>query len=306
MKYKLSALLIGTLCLSLHVFALGQGKSWDSYIKTADDAIAQKRYSESEQAYRDALKLTEDFKNDDPRMAATLIKLAEAVSLQSRQAEAESLATRAVEALRAALKASKPNDQQQEFYQSDGAAILFDKAATIFETGQKYDEAATLYKKVIALREEAAQPHTSPKSNAEYIAWMVQVVTDARLRLADAYDKLARMYVRQQKFAEAGPLCVKALKVVEAQYGPNETPTAMALGRLATLYAMQGKPERAEPLYSRAIRILESANNMDLAEGALVYENYSLFLRKTGHEAEAAAMLTKARALRNKIPGTAK
>jgi tetratricopeptide (TPR) repeat protein len=305
-KYKLLVSLIGILCLGLQVSALGQSKSWDAYIKTGDDAIAQKRYSESEQAYRDALKLTEDFKNNDPRMAATLIKLAEALSLQSRQAEAESLATRAVGALRAAIKASKPNDQQQEFYQSDGAASLFDKAASIFETGQKYDEAATLYKKVIPLREEAVQPDRSPKSNADFIGWMVQVLTDARLRLADAYDKLARMYMRQQKFAEAGPLYVKALKVVEAQYGPNQTPTAMALSRLATLYAMQGKPDRAEPLYSRAIRILESANNMDLAEGALVYENYSLFLRKTGHEAEAAAMLTKARALRNTTPGTAK
>jgi Tfp pilus assembly protein PilF len=80
----------------------------------------------------------------------------------------------------------------------------------------------------------------------------------------------------------------------------------MALSRLATSYAMEGKPDRAEPLYSRAIRILESAYIMDLAEGALVYENYSVFLRKTGHEAEAAAMLSRARALRNKIPDTAK
>ncbi len=301
MKYRLSALPIGILILSLQVSALGQSKSWETYNQIGDNAITQKQYADAEQAYREALKLSEKFKDKDPLKAVTLIKLAESLSLQSKNDEAETLANRALVALETAVKASKSKDPKERFYKLETSVMVLNKAAAIFVAGKKFAEAEPLYKKVIALREEAIQPKETPKSNEDHLSFLAQAMTNAQAKLAEAYDKLASLYVMQRRLEEAEPFYVKALKAWEAEYGADKPPAAIGMSRLATLYAIQGKFDKAEPLYSRALGIFESSNWLDESEVATTYENYSLLLRKSGREAEAATMLEKAKVIRNKI-----
>lgn len=301
MRHKSPVLLIGILSLCLHVSAAGQSDSWETNIQTGDNAIAQKRYADAEQAYREALKAAEKFKEKDPRLAVNLIKLAESLNLQAKREEAEALANRAIVALDKALKDSKSKDSEKEYYKTESSVTILNKAAGIFVANKKPAEAEPLYKRVVALREEAAPKKETPKSNEDFMKVLAQNVTHAQSKLADAYDTLATFYLNQSKFEEAEPLYLKAVKAIEAEYGAGHPMAALSLSRLATFYAMQGKHDKAEPLYLRAIKIFEESDWMDRPQVANTFENYSRLLTKTGRETEAAAMLEKAKAIRMKI-----
>ena len=60
-------------------------------------------------------------------------------------------------------------------------------------------------------------------------------------------------------------------------------------------YALSGEFDQAEPLYKRVIAILEHNNFQEKREMAIALENYSLVLKKTGHDAEAKAASERAR-----------
>jgi len=305
MKYKLWAMLIGVigqLLLCFASFAPAQSDQWLVSIQAGDAAEAQGQYADAERAYREAVKLSEKFRERDPRIAVGLIKLAEVCRRQSRHDEAVASATRSLRALEKAMEEPTPKDPSAAYYKAETSAMIFDKADGIFVAAGKYLEAESVCKKLIAIREQAARPpKTSPKSNDDFLKFMGQVLTDTQGKVADAYDKLAQVYFAQRKFEEAEPLYTKSLRVREVAYGQDKPPAAVALSNLATLYAAQGRFEKAEPLYAHAVRIFQQTDWMDKPEVANTLENYSLVLRKSGREAEAAEMLEKAKAIRAKL-----
>jgi len=301
MKPKSLGLLIGIIFLFLHTYALGQSNSWETYIQTGDSAVAQKRYADAERAYREALKLSEKFKDKDARIALNLIKLAESLNFQSKNDEAEAFVDRSITALEKTIKSAKAKDLAEEYYKTETSAMVLDKAADIFVANRKYSEAESIYKRIVVMREAAAQIKETPKSNEDFLKFLGQAITNPQAKVADANDKLANLYLIQHRFEEAEPLYTKSIKIREAHYGANKPPVAVSLNSLATLYAMQDKYDRAEPLYVRAIDIFEQSNWLDKPEVATTFENYALLLRKTGREAEASALLDKARAIRAKL-----
>lgn len=296
MRHHFSLLLIIT-CIGFCLPAMAQNASWETYNQAGDNAIAKKQYMEAEEAYRVALKLSEKFKEKDPRTALSLIKLAESLNHQQKREEAEALVNRALAALEKAVAGSKAKDLSEEYYKRETSAMILNKAADILVANQKYSEAEPIYKRVIELREEGAKTKESPKSNEDFLRFLSQAVTNAQATLADAYDKLATLYFTQRRFEEAELFYVKALKSVEMEFGAEQPATAVSLSRLATLYAVQSRYEKAEPLYSRAVSIFEKSNWMDKPEAARTLENYSVLLRKTGREAEATVILEKAKAI---------
>jgi tetratricopeptide (TPR) repeat protein len=180
--------------------------------------------------------------------------------------------------------------------------MILDKAAGIFVSLRKYREAEPLYKRAISLREEwAKDPTTPPEGNKDFLQFLVQATTSARVKLADAYQNLAALYLTERRFDEAEPLSIKSSKALESEFGADAPPFAASQSRLATLYALQGKYEKAEPLYAHAVSVFEKSNWLDKAEAAITFENYSLLLRKTGREPEAARMFEKARAIRARL-----
>ncbi|HYE13060.1 MAG TPA: tetratricopeptide repeat protein [Pyrinomonadaceae bacterium] len=282
--------------------ALAQDGAWESGIKAGDAAMAGRRYAEAETAYRGAVKAAEKFKSKDPRSAAALIKLAESLSRQAKQAESEETAARALEALDRAVKGSKPKDSEEEFYSTETQVSVLEKAGEVFSAGEKYAEAEPLFKRAVALREEAARVKEKPKSNEDFMKFLAQATTRAQAKLAESYGRLAILYIKQRRHAEAEPLYLKAIAALEAEFGADAPPVADAVSRLATLYAIQDEFDKAEPLYARAVRAYEASGWLDKPETAAAMENYSLLLRKTGREAEAAAMFERAKAVRAKLP----
>ncbi len=304
MKSNSSVCLIGVIWLCLHISAFGQKNSWDKFIQAGDDALAQNRSADSEVAYREAIKLSEKFKENDPRIAATLIKLAESLNLQGKRGEAESSAKSALIALEKTLKASKSKDPAERFYKLEISVTILDKAGDILAANQKHGEAEPLYKTVIALREGAIRPQEKPKSNEDFLTFMAYAMTHPHVKLADAYYKLANFYFNQERFAEAEPFLFKALKATETEYGANKPTSAVILSKLATRYAIQKRYDQAEPLYSRAVSIFEKFDWLDQPEVAVTYDNYSLMLRRMGRETEAATFLEKAKVVRNRVQRT--
>jgi tetratricopeptide (TPR) repeat protein len=298
MNNRFSVLL--TMLLCLHSAVSGQPSSWEECIKAGDSAIDQARPADAEPAYREALKLSEKFKEKDPRRAVSLVKLAECLNSQSKGEEAEILAHRSLSALDKAISGSKPKDQAEEYNRTETTITILNKTADIFLANWKYSKAESIYKRVIAIREEDARTPEAPRSNEDYLKFLAQVLTDARAKLADAYDRLAKLYFVQKRFEEAELLYGKSIKILEAQYGPEMPPAAIGLSNLAVVYAAQDKYDMAEKLFARAVKIYEQSNWLDKPEVATTFENYSLLLKKTGRQAEASVMLERARQIRAK------
>lgn len=105
-------------------------------------------------------------------------------------------------------------------------------------------------------------------------------------------NNLAALYRAQGRYAEAEPLCLRALQIREAVLGTEHPHVAMICGNLAGLYQDQGHYAEAEPLYRRAIRILRSKLGSDHPNLAATLEGYATLLRKL-HRNGAAATAEK-------------
>jgi len=283
------------------VLSLAQQDDWNRLISSGDDAMSKHQYAAAEGSYREALKVAEQHWKKDARISPSLIKLAESCNAQPKKDEAEALASRAVASSDEAQKAFKPKSVEQEFVKADATARLLDRAGDIFATNQKYSEAEKLYRRVIAIRKEYAEkkPPDRPTDD-DYIRFFVQIATSSIVKVADAEDKLAGLYVRENKLQQAIELYRKVETIREKEFGPDKPPVASSLHNLATCYSLMGQYDQAEPLYKRALVILENSDYKDDPRTASILENYALLLRKTSREIEANQLSEKASAIRDK------
>jgi tetratricopeptide (TPR) repeat protein len=293
-------LFVGFVSLS----SVGQDSAWEASIQAGKEAMAKLQYPAAEKAFREALSAAERFGEKDERAPATLLFLAQACDAQSKRDEAEGLARHAAEAMEKALKAHKPKKAEQQFEQVDVASALFDKAADIFASHQKYPDAEGLYKRVVLIRESATKNNPTPKNNEDIFRFMIQVTSDAQGALASAQEKLGNLYFTERKFPEAAATYEKAQKIREADTRTDKRVLAQTLTNLATSYAAQDKYTQAEPLYQRALKLFEEANWMEKTETASTMQLYALTLKKMGRDEEAKAMLEKTAAIRKKLGQT--
>ncbi|HET8891279.1 MAG TPA: tetratricopeptide repeat protein [Candidatus Angelobacter sp.] len=292
-----SLLIVIFICLS----ALGQNSTWDAPIDAGKNAMAKRQYSEAEKSFREALSVAQKFGEKDARFSGTLLFLAQACDAQAKTDEAEALAGRAVESMNKALKAYKPKKAEQQLEQIVGASALFDKAADIFASHQKYPEAEGLYQRAIQIRESSTK--LTFKNNEDFIRFVILAV-HTQGALADAQEKLGNLYLTEHKFPEAAATYEKAQKIREANTKTDKRVFAQTLTNLATSYAAQDKYAQAEPLYQRALKLFEEANWTEEPETASTMQLYALTLKKMGRDEEARAMLEKVAAIRRKLGQT--
>ena len=107
---------------------------------------------------------------------------------------------------------------------------------------------------------------------------------------------------KERKFAEAEPLLVQALDVVEKEAGPNDLNVGRLSYDLASLYTFLGRYSEAEPLFRRALAIVENALGPDNANVAKVLTNYAELMRKTKRPKEADQMEARARKIQGSAP----
>jgi len=92
------------------------------------------------------------------------------------------------------------------------------------------------------------------------------------------------------KYADAEPLCRRALIIRESALGSEHPETANSLYNLAGILNHQRKHAEAEPLYRRARAVYEKALGPDHPNTVRVRNNVIQFYRKQGRNAEADAL----------------
>jgi len=94
--------------------------------------------------------------------------------------------------------------------------------------------------------------------------------------------------------AAAQPLFERALRVLEASFGPDHPVVVSPLSHLATVLTDQGRAEAARPLLERALRISEATHGPDHPEVATCLNNLATVLRDLGRAEAARPLLERA------------
>jgi tetratricopeptide (TPR) repeat protein len=95
-------------------------------------------------------------------------------------------------------------------------------------------------------------------------------------------------------YAQARPLCERALAIRETTLGPNHENTAWSLTQLARLHQYQGDPSAARPLQERALRIVEKVYGPDHPETASSVNFLGQALESQGDFAAALPLYERA------------
>jgi len=179
------------------------------------------------------------------------------------------------------------------------------------------------------LRREATQTELSNDIFPFSFSTLEAVRKRANERLSEFALKVTSLRIKTMESPGAPGLGEKSFQaaVKEAErFGLQDPRLATSLNNLASLYHRQGKYTEAEPLYKRSLTIWEKTlallakvsehpnpnwptilnvlDGLHQAQGkydvARILDNYALLLRKTNHEAEAAKMEVRAKAIRAK------
>ncbi len=86
------------------------------------------------------------------------------------------------------------------------------------------------------------------------------------------------IFTSNAAYAEAEPLCERALAVWEKALGPDHPDVALALHNVARLYLARAAYAEAEPLCERALAIVEKALGLDHPDVALALNNLAATL----------------------------
>jgi tetratricopeptide (TPR) repeat protein len=183
-----------------------------------------------------------------------------------------------------------------------------------------FDEAESLYQRVLSIQEEAGS-ELELAASLNRLAWLYRVQERYReaeplyRRALDMQKKmlgpehpepaknlhgLAELYRVRELYDEAEPLYRQALAIWEKTVGLNHRYVARCLTNLAELYRAQGRYAEAEPLYQRALAIREKTLGPEHPNVATCLENYAFLLREMGRSEEAVPLESRARAIRAK------
>jgi CHAT domain-containing protein/Tfp pilus assembly protein PilF len=121
--------------------------------------------------------------------------------------------------------------------------------------------------------------------------------------LAGAMNNLAQLYGDVGRDAEAEPLYMRALAIMEKTVGVDSVDIAPELNNLAALYQRQLRYAEAEPLFQRALALSEKqlpANHPDIGRAL---NNLATCYEKQERHAESEALTRRALALYEKVAG---
>ncbi len=203
-------------------------------------------------------------------------------------------------------------------------AAALTNMALVYVAQGKYADAEGLYRRALAIREQALganHPDVAQALNflaivyenqGKYVeaeglhkralAIREQVLGPNHLDVAVTLINLANVYNRQGKYAEAEGLHKRALAIREQALGTNHPDVSQALNNLAADYVRQGKYAEAEGLYKRALAISEKvlgANRPDVAP----LTNLASVYEKQARYVEAEGLYQRALAIRKKTLG---
>jgi tetratricopeptide (TPR) repeat protein len=105
------------------------------------------------------------------------------------------------------------------------------------------------------------------------------------------------------EYAQAEPLCSRALEIYEKALGKEHPTTARGMNNLAFLYHNQGRKEEAELLYRRALEITEKTRGAEHSWTAIGLNNLAALYLGQGRYEEAEPLQLRALAITEKTQG---
>jgi CHAT domain-containing protein/tetratricopeptide (TPR) repeat protein len=159
---------------------------------------------------------------------------------------------------------------------------LYNRARVSWREG-KYSEAEELYKRELAISEQALGADHS------YVGQIL--------------NNLALVYRDQGKYGDAeGPL-KRALTIREKALGTSHPDVGQTLTNLASVYREQGKYFEAEGFYARALAITENARGANHPDVAWTLTNLGILYWTQGRYRDAEALHKRALAIREQVFG---
>lgn len=150
----------------------------------------------------------------------------------------------------------------------------------LFHAG-KYDEAISLAKRVLQIREKALTPGDE--------------------RINAALTNLAELYIKKQKYGDAENYYQRLLSVYEKAM-PNPQATANVLDRLAVLNYMRSDVDQAEKLYQRALALREQLQGPGHLDIASSFYNLAEFYSVRGNYKKAEQYYLQLLEMKEKLP----
>ena len=190
------------------------------------------------------------------------------------------------------------------------------------ERNGKYAEADRLYRRALAIHQQAHRPNVAndlwglasldkkqdKHAEAEQIYRRVVAIKEQALGrnhpdVGDALVALASNLTDQGKYAEAEEIYRQALAIAEQTVGPNHPAVADALTGLAVLYRHLEKYAEAEELHQRALVIREHSLGPNHRDTAHSLHSLAVMYAFQGRYAEAEAFYLRALAIYERVHG---
>lgn len=165
---------------------------------------------------------------------------------------------------------------------SQDVAGSLNNLAVLYYKQREYDKAEPLLQRALTIKEAALGPDDPS--------------------VATTIQNLGLFYKAQHQYTKAEPLYQRAFAIREKALGPDHPDVAMSLTNLAGLYDKQHQSAKAEPLIRRALEIVIGAFGRDQPAVAKAMENYAILLRNMSRPDEAAALESRAKAIRAQNP----
>jgi tetratricopeptide (TPR) repeat protein len=206
----------------------------------------------------------------------------------------------------------------------DNEAGTLTNSGDLFANEGRFTEAEVLYKRALAINENALGPDLALVrtlnnlavvyarqgrfADAEPLYQRVVAIREKALGsehpdTATALNNLAAIYDEAGAYAKAEPLSERALAIFEKVLGPEHPNTAAALGNLARVYLATGAYAKAEPLYQRVVAIREKVFGPEHPDTAAALDNLAGLYLATGAYAKAEPLYQRAVAIREKVFG---
>jgi tetratricopeptide (TPR) repeat protein len=288
------------------VFADPATSQWQQKMALAQEHLNRAAYGEAIETLREALQMAEKFDPQDRRRWTTRNLLASVELVTSRTDDAE-FQCRA--AMREIDTAAGRNNADYTAAESHLAGVL--------KARGRLREAETLLRDSLALESGFLSPDSN--QHAETRNYLAEVLigerryepaeTELNLALpvlerqpnrgmaAVALSNLAVIRHRQQRDLESRQLLTQSLDILRHQVLPDHPLLGLTCYNLASLDFVMGLRDQAGPLYREALECLHYLGPSQ-ATYLEVLINYAVFLRRTGHKAEARALEAQAKAAR--------
>jgi tetratricopeptide (TPR) repeat protein len=253
--------------------SLPTDSTFDTFVQVGARAVQKGDFAEAEELLTAAVDEATKYGDNDPRLATSLVRLADCYLFQGKAAQAEPFYHRSLVIRQRALG--------PEFAET---AESLNGLGLACRLSGKNREAEEYLSKALAIREKSLGPeHTL---------------------VAETANNLAAVYASIDKHAEAEQLYKRSLAICYKNLGPESAEVAETDKHLADLYLRDGKVAQSDKLYKRALAIGQKSLGKDHPYICSIMDGLAEVCRASNHEADADEMSRNAQAVREKLLGS--